>query len=96
MTDKTLKAAPRRACDTIAPANAVVAASIKALHTGTATPHQQQTALQWIIREAGGKAYFPYHADPHDTAFALGRLFAAEAVLGLVNADLSAVRGTKA
>jgi hypothetical protein len=35
-----------------------VAAAIKALHAGTATPHQQQTALQWIVREAGGKALF--------------------------------------
>lgn len=91
MSDKTerLKAATRRPCDAIAPADKAVVAAVKALHGGTATPHQQQLGLQWILREAGGKAHFPYHHDPHDTAFALGRMFVADAIVGLINAEFA-------
>jgi hypothetical protein len=87
-----LKAAERRACDAVQPADRHVVASIQALHAGTATAQQQKTALQWIVREAGGKAYFPYHTDPRDTAFALGRYFVADCIVGLINADLSSLR----
>lgn len=69
-----------------------VAAAIKALHAGEASGHQQQLALQWIVREAGGKAHFPYHPSERDTAFALGRLFVADLIVGLFNADLSSLR----
>lgn len=94
MSDKParLKASPRRACDALEPADKLIAASIKALHAGTANSHQQQAALQWILREAGGRAYFPYHPDPHDTAFALGRNFVADAIVGLINAEFSSLR----
>lgn len=93
MTEKTkLKAAPQRAANAAPDAPAVVAAAIKALHGGTASAHQQQVALQWIVREAGGKAYFPYHPNDRDTAFALGRYFVADLIVGLINADLSSLR----
>lgn len=69
-----------------------VAAAIKALHAGEASPYQQQVALTWIVREAGGKAYFPYHPGDRDTAFMLGRLFVADLIVGLFNADLSSLR----
>lgn len=88
----TLTAQPSRGCMDVAAAQEVVAAAMKALHAGTATGHQQQVALQWIVREAGGKAYFPYLPDPHDTAFALGRYFVADLIVGLINADLSSLR----
>lgn len=91
-SEPQLTPAPRRACDALLPADKHVAASIKALAAGTATSVQQKTALAWIVREAGGKAHFPYHPDPHDTAFALGRWFVADAIAGLVNAEFSSLR----
>ena len=69
-----------------------IAAAIKALHAGEASAHQQQLALQWIVREAAGKAHFPYRSNDRDTAFELGRLFVADLIVGLFNADLSALR----
>jgi hypothetical protein len=89
---KTLKAAAARAADAVTPASEHVARSVKALHAGTASSHQQQTALQWIVREAGGKAHFPYHSTDRDTAFALGRYFVADLIVGLINAELSSLR----
>lgn len=87
-----LKAAPQRAANAAPEAPAAVAAAIKALHAGEASGHQQQIALQWIVREAGGKAHFPYHQNDRDTAFALGRYFVADLIVGLINADLSSLR----
>lgn len=89
---KKLKALAPLPATAAAPVTLPVASAIKALHDGTASPHQQQIALQWIVREACGKAHFPYHASERDTAFALGRLFVAEQIVGLFNADLSSLR----
>jgi hypothetical protein len=89
---KTLKAAPKPRADELPPIPVAVAGAIKALHAGQADEHQQGLALQWILREACGKAYFPYHPSERDTAFALGRQFVADAIIGLFNADLSALR----
>lgn len=89
---KALKTLPRLAADAVAPVSLPVAAAIKALHAGEANSHQQQMALQWIVREAAGKAHFPYHASDRDTAFALGRYFVADQIIGLFNADLSSLR----
>jgi hypothetical protein len=69
-----------------------VASAFKALHAGEASGHQQQIALQWLVREACGKAHFPYHPSDRDTAFALGRQFVGDLVVGLFNADLSSLR----
>jgi hypothetical protein len=69
-----------------------VVGAFKALHRGEAEPHQQQIALQWLVREACGKAYFPYHPNDRDTAFALGRQFVGDLVVGLFNAELSSLR----
>jgi hypothetical protein len=94
MTDKakSLKAAPQRAASAVPAAPASIATAIKALHTGQASPHQQQIAMQWIVLEACGKGQFPYHTSDRDTVFALGRLFVAELIVGLVKADLSSIR----
>jgi hypothetical protein len=89
---KKLKAAAPLPAHTIASVTLPIAAAIKALHDGSASAHQQQIALQWIVREAAGKAHFPYHANERDTVFALGRLFVAEQIVGLFNADLSSLR----
>jgi len=90
--EKTLKVLPRPGADEPGKVTVAVAGAIKAMHAGTAEPHQQQLALQWIIREAAAKAYFPYHPGDRDTAFALGRLFVADQIIGLFNADLSSIR----
>ena len=87
-----LKPLPNPPAAVPAPVPLAVAASIKALHAGTANEHQQHLALDWIIREACGKAHFAYHQSDRDTAFALGRQFVAEQIIGLFNADLSSLR----
>jgi hypothetical protein len=90
---KRLKALSAPAANEVPAAPVAVAAAFKALHAGEAAPHQQQIALQWLVREACGKAHFPYHGDrTHDTAFALGRQFVGDIVVGLFNADLSSLR----
>lgn len=88
-----LKALPTPAANAVPAAPLMVAAAFKALHAGEASGHQQQIALQWLIREACGKAHFPYHGEQtHDTAFALGRQFVGDVVVGFFNADLSSLR----
>jgi hypothetical protein len=52
------------------------AASIQALQAGTATPHQQKTALDWIINAAAGAYDLSFSPDSdRGTAFAEGRRF---------------------
>ena len=89
---KALKALPTPAANAAPAAPLPVASAIKALHRGEASEHQQRLALEWIIREACGKAYFPYHPNDRDTSFALGRLFVADLIIGIFNADLSSLR----
>lgn len=89
---KELKVKPRPPADEVPAVSLVVAQSIKALHDGRATEHQQKTALQWILREACGKAHFPFYETDRDTVFALGRQFVADNIIGLFNADLSTLR----
>lgn len=89
MANKTKVVAPRPAADAVAPAPVAVVAAFRAIHAGEAAPHQQQMAFQWLIREACGKAYFPYHASDRDTVFALGRQFVGDLVIGMCNAELS-------
>ena len=89
---KALKALRSPPPEEAAPVTLAVASAIKALHNGDATAHQQQIALQWIIREAAYKAYLPFQPTDRSTAFALGRQFVAEQIVGLFNADLSSLR----
>ena len=69
------------------------AIAIRALRDGKADPGQQQIARNWIISEACGKRYFPYHQTDRDTTFALGRYFVAEQIVGLFYIDMSTLRG---
>lgn len=87
-----LKALPPPAANEVPAAPLAVAAAFKALHAGEASGHQQQIALQWLVREACGKAHFPYHANDRDTVFALGRQFVGDLVVGFFHADLSSLR----
>jgi len=96
MVTKSLKALPTPAANAPPIAPLPVATAIKALHRGDASEHQQKLALEWIVREACGKAYFPYHPNDRDTAFALGRLFVADLIIGMFNADLSSLRSGNA
>ena len=61
-----LKAAARPPVDEPPKAPLAIAAAIKALHAGEASTHQQQIALQWIVREAGGR--IERKAVGHDSA----------------------------
>lgn len=88
-----LKAAPQPAANQAPIAPLAVAAAFKALRAGEASGHQQQIALDWLIREACGKNHSPYYGQStHDTSFALGRQFVADLIVGLFIADLSTLR----
>ena len=89
---KTLKALPRAAADAAPTATYASAMALKALRDGKAEPHQQQIAVEWIVADAGGKRHFPYHSTDRDTAFALGRLFVSEQIVGLLNVDPTTLR----
>lgn len=89
---RTLKALAAPAADEAAPVTYALAIAIRALRDGTATAHQQQAVLEWIVSEASAKRYFPYRGNDRDTAFALGRLFVGEQIVGLLHADLSSLR----
>lgn len=92
MTDRRLKALKPLAANEIPPVSPAVATAIKALHSGTAEAHQQQLALEWILRDACGRAHSAFHPTDRDTTYALGRHFVADAIVGLINADLSTLR----
>lgn len=70
-----------------------VATAIRALRDGNANEAQQKLAIEWIVGDACGKRYFPYHNNERDTNFALGRLFVAEQITGLLYIDIQALRG---
>ena len=66
------------------------AASLKALHAGTATPHQQQIALTWIIKHAAmskSLAFDPDNARASD--FNMGRQFVAHAIVWAIEEPMS-------
>lgn len=75
-----------------APVTYQVAIALRALRDGTANEGQQKMALEWIVGDAAGKRYFPYHDNERDTSFALGRLFVAEQITGLFYLDIKALR----
>lgn len=58
------------------------ASSLKALHAGTATAHQQQIALNWILRNAAMCKSLAFDPDSNRmTDFALGRQFVGHAIV---------------
>ena len=69
----------------VAPAEVVSA--VQALRRGDADPHQQRTALSWIIDMSRnqGALYFPGDSGRRDTDFALGRAFVGEQLVTLLN-----------
>lgn len=86
MAKKELSVLPRENPDIPATLTKATIAALQALQAGTATPDQQQRALQWIINEASG-AYMPnFYTGGEDgrrsTDFALGRAFVGQQIVG--------------
>lgn len=75
-----------------APISLFMANAVRALAEGQAGEHQQREFVKWLIFQACGKAYPPYHATDRDTAFALGRHFVADQFNGLLTVDLEVLR----
>lgn len=66
------------------------AVAIKALAEGKADEWQQKRALHWIMTVAAmqnGNAFYP--ESPMETAYAMGRKYVAEQIVGLIKDDLS-------
>ena len=61
--------------DQPAPFEPVVAAGMKALARGEASPHQQIECFNWLLKKAAGIGSQSYREGPHATAFAEGRRF---------------------
>lgn len=49
--------------------------ALQALMAGTAQPHQQKLALEWIIEKASGAYSLSYRGSESETAFNEGRRF---------------------
>lgn len=91
-TPRRLKPLPIPPANQAAQVTYAVALAFRALRDGSADSTQQKLALEWLVGDACGKRHFPYHANDRDTVFALGRLFVAEQVVGLLNVDLGTLR----
>jgi hypothetical protein len=52
-----------------------VVGALQGLLAGTAQPHQQKLALEWIIEKAAGAYSLSHRESPHDSAFHEGRRF---------------------
>lgn len=71
------------------------AGAIQALDKGTAAPHQQKLALDYIINVVSGTYDAHYHAGQdgqRNTDFALGRAFVGQQLVKLTKLNLTALR----
>ena len=67
--------------------------ALKALFQGKATPEQQKFALDFIIEHICKTHVTSYVSDnTHDTAFAEGKRFVGNEIVGLVKIDTSTLR----
>lgn len=66
--------------------------ALQALHRGSASPDQQQRALQWIIEQAAGAYEFQFYPSDRETSFALGRGFVGQQIVKLLKLDLASLR----
>lgn len=91
---QTAKKPPTRAMGPQIPAqyDAASAGAIQALIAGTASSHQQQLAIRWIIEQAAGTYEFQYYPSERDTAFALGRAFVGQQVVKLSKINTMTLR----
>ncbi len=90
MQSKTKKSATD-----LAPYTPAEATAIQALIRGEADSHQQQLAMKWVIETASEMYGFQYQTTDRDTAFALGRAFVGQQIVGLSKLNLMALRRDK-
>lgn len=71
------------------------AGALQALYRGSAEPHQQKAALDYIINTLCGTYDAHFHAGPdgaRNTDFALGRAFAGQQIVKMLKLNLTALR----
>jgi hypothetical protein len=68
------------------------ASALQAMHAGTATAHQQQTALKWIIEQAAGTYEAHFYPTDRETSFSLGRCFVGQQIVKLLRVNVSTLR----
>lgn len=68
-------------------------AALQACVNGTATPEQQQRAMNWIIYQAAATYDFPFRPGDTDreTNIALGRLFVGQQIIKLLHLSTAAL-----
>lgn len=98
MADKsktvTVKAIKQRPAHEPAQASEFIVHCIQALAAGTATAHQQKTALHWIIAEASQAHTPPYYPTDRESTFAMGRQSPGLQLIGILKIDLLAFTQT--
>jgi hypothetical protein len=62
-----------------------VVGAIKALANGTAQPHMQKLALDWIINVAAGTYEEPFRPSQRETDYALGSAHVGRQIVKLIN-----------
>jgi len=89
---KPLVAAPIPQGSTPAPFTSMHASALQAVAAGNANDGQQKMALDWILKGACAINDWPYRESERETCIALGRHFVAQQVVGLMRANVSALR----
>lgn len=101
MAQNTKGNAPRMKAKKIDPTQPAPASeqhihALQAIYEGRATDHQQKMGMEWIINHAS-LAYSPLYQGGEDgnrdTAFALGRAFVGQQIVGLLKINLLAFEG---
>jgi hypothetical protein len=68
------------------------ATAVRAVADGTADADQQKRAMKWIIEKAAMTYDLAYFQTDRDTAFALGRVFVGQQIVGLLKLNTGALR----
>lgn len=93
MVSRAIKPLPPAAADAPAGFTVAIVGAIQATYRGTASEHQQKTAMQWIITQAGNVGGISFRAgDSHATAFLEGRRFVGAQILSLIGMDINALK----
>lgn len=66
--------------------------AVQACYGGTATPEQQQRAINWIIANAAATDDVEFRSEPHDHAFASGRRFVGLQIRKMIQLNAGAFR----
>lgn len=65
--------------------------AIQAMIAGEASPHQQRIGMAWIVNEASRAHGEHFHENDRKEAFALGRAFVGQQIIGLAKINLIAI-----